>query len=173
MAKTHTHWKKTTDRNYLGEWDLPEKKDLVLTIKSYKKDESIETPNGTEKKFVVWFEEAEKPMILNTTNKSRIAAATGSPYIEDWVGKQVSLYRDKVKAFGDIHDCIRIRATAPDSKTYTCEECGSEIKAASGHSAAQIAKQSKKQFGKELCMECAHALSEEQKQDEEKEGDEE
>ena len=166
-TKTHTHWKKTTDRNYLGEWDLPEKDDLVVTIKSYEQDKEIKTDKGTDKKFVVWFKEAEKPMILNTTNKGRIAAAVGSPYIEDWVGKKVSLYRDRVKAFGDIHDCIRIRSTAPDSKTYICDECGSEIKTSSGHSPKQIATASKKQFGKTLCMECAHTLKEEQKQEEE------
>lgn len=170
-AKTHTHWKKTTDRNYLGEWDLPEKDDLVLTIDKYKEDEAVEIfkegKKSTEKHFVVWFKEAEKPMILNTTNKKRIAAAVGSPYIEEWPGHKVSLYRDQVKAFGDIHDCIRIRSNAPDDKEYVCEECGSTIKAASGHSPKQIAAASKKQFGQELCMECAHALSEQNKQEEE------
>lgn len=169
--KTHTHWKKTTDRNYLGEWDLPEKGDLVVTIDKYKEDEKVETFKGdkksTENHFVIWFKEAEKPMILNTTNKKRIAAAVGSPYIEDWPGHKVALYRDKVKAFGDIHDCIRIRSNAPEEKTYICEECGSEIKAEAGHTPKQIAAASKKQLGRELCMECARAAKEEEKQDQE------
>lgn len=55
-------------------------------------------------------------MILNKTNCKAIAKAVGSPYMEDWAGKKVSIYISKVKAFGDMVEAIRIREKAPQAK---------------------------------------------------------
>ena len=55
----------------------------------------------------------QKPLICNSTNAQTIIAVTGSPFVEDWASKSVSLYVAKVRAFGAVHDAIRIRPTAP------------------------------------------------------------
>ena len=52
-------------------------------------------------------------MVLNITNMKAITLAHGSPYIEDWVGKSVSVHVEQVKAFGDIWDALRINTKAP------------------------------------------------------------
>jgi hypothetical protein len=32
--KTKTHWLQTPNKNYLGHWDLPNGKDIIVTISS-------------------------------------------------------------------------------------------------------------------------------------------
>ena len=50
-----------------------------------------------------------KPMILNVTNQKALTKAIGSPFIEDWSDKTVTLYVAKVRAFGETVDALRIR----------------------------------------------------------------
>jgi hypothetical protein len=54
-------------------------------------------------------------MVANSTNLKRITKLTGSAFIEDWAGKQIVLTTEKVKAFGEIHDAVRV-STKPVSK---------------------------------------------------------
>jgi hypothetical protein len=42
-----------------------------------------------------------------------ITVAHGSPYIEDWVGKSISVHVEQVRAFGDIWDALRVSTEAP------------------------------------------------------------
>src|SRR5690606_21274219 len=62
------------------------------------------------------YREFDKPMIANKTNLKAIASATGSVYIEDWVGKQVTLFVKNIRAFGENVDAIRVRQNAPKPK---------------------------------------------------------
>jgi hypothetical protein len=50
---------------------------------------------------------------LNATNFKNIAKAHGSNFIEDWIGKKVSIYITSVKAFGSVVDALRIKPSAP------------------------------------------------------------
>jgi len=126
MEKTHIRTVNPEANKYMGEWDLPlqnngEKK---LTIKSVGKVEVL--INGTtkkESKIAVYFNEHKLPMILNATNRAAIISSVKSPYIEDWVGKIVLLYREVgVKAFGKVTDCIRIRPVAIQSMIERAKE---------------------------------------------------
>ena len=47
-------------------------------------------------------------MILNATNIKMLCGILGSPFIEDWYGRKIELTVSKVKAFGEIHDALRI-----------------------------------------------------------------
>ena len=40
-----THWLQSPNKNYLGHWDLPEGKDLILTIESAQWEE-VKNPNA-------------------------------------------------------------------------------------------------------------------------------
>ncbi len=53
-----THWLQSPNKNYLGHWDLPNSKDVVLTIKSANW-ESVKNPltNTTTDKRVIRFED--------------------------------------------------------------------------------------------------------------------
>lgn len=48
-------------------------------------------------------------MIVNSTNAKAITLAVGSPYIEDWTGKKITLYVAKIKAFGEQVDALRVK----------------------------------------------------------------
>lgn len=111
-----THWKKLYNPNYLGAWSLEEGKDIILTIKSV----ALEMVTGSDgKKYectVIKWVQNQKPMILNKTNAKTIAKLCDSPYIEDWPNTSIQLYADKVKAFGDIVEALRIRPRLPQMK---------------------------------------------------------
>lgn len=108
MSKTH--WKKTDNPNYLGAYAFDDGEKKTVTIRDLNTSEEIFNPNTNEKedKFVVKFKEKEKPLILNTTNKKAIAKATGSDFIEDWVGKRIRLHVVDVPAFGEMTPAVRV-----------------------------------------------------------------
>lgn len=115
-----THWKKQFNYDYLGSYSLPEGKDVILTLKNTRKKEVIGQNGKKEECFVCDFAEQGaadwiKPMILNRTNCKTIAKLYGTPYIEDWAGKQVQIGIDRVSAFGDTTDALRIRNIKPEA----------------------------------------------------------
>jgi hypothetical protein len=116
-TKEKTHWKKNFNYDYMGAYSLPEGKDVIVTIKSTKK-EMVTGANGKKEEcFVVYFLDSEKPMILNRTNCRAIEKLYGSPFIEDWGGKKIQLYSATVKAFGDTTDALRVRDFKPNEET--------------------------------------------------------
>ncbi len=152
-----THYKKMRNPNYLGSWDLPDGKDLVVTIKGVRNEEVFNpSDNGKEICLVMVLEGNYKPLILNSTNCKSIAKAVGSPYVEDWVGSKIALYSKKVKAFGDTVDAIRVREYAPKLPPKKhCEHCKAEIKPAYGMEVVDLVAYTKSKYGQELCAKCA------------------
>ena len=113
--KKLTHWKKLHNLDYLGSYSLEPGQDMVVTIKEAKKEQVTGSGGNKEECLVAYFTDAEKPMILNRTNCKTIEKIY-TPYIEDWVGKKIQLYVEKVRAFGDTVDALRIRPEQPDKK---------------------------------------------------------
>lgn len=114
MTTTKTHWKKAFNLEYIGSADLEDYKDIILTVKEVR----LEQTKGTkekELKNIAYFVENVKPMILNATNcKTLRKLAGGSNYINDWQNITIQLYVETgVKAFGDVIDALRIRPFAP------------------------------------------------------------
>lgn len=108
--KQLTHWKKMTNPNYIGAHDLLPNQELQLTIESVAK-EMVKGQDGKEEQCVVAkIKGAKKPMILNKTNMKIIAKVLGTPYIEEWSGKQITIFSAKVKAFGEIVEALRVKA---------------------------------------------------------------
>lgn len=63
-----------------------------------------------EMRYVIFFKEAQKGMVLNWTNIQLIAKITGSEDTDDWSGKVVQLYEDPSISFGgEIKGGIRVR----------------------------------------------------------------
>ena len=98
----------------MGTYSLPDEKDLVVTIRTTDIQE-VSSPNGkSDECLVVYFEESDKPMILNRTNARTIEKLAGSPYVEEWPGTRIQLYVAKdVKAFNTTTDALRIRDFHP------------------------------------------------------------
>jgi hypothetical protein len=151
-------FRKYMDKSFLGAWDVPKDGDLTLTIDHCEVNE-VKNERGTERKLTLHFIEDFKPMILNTTNSNTISDVYGSRQVEDWEGKKISLYTEKVRAFGGTTDALRIRPYRPESTELICEECGKQIVdvAIDGktYRAKVIAENAKTKFGRYLCYECA------------------
>ena len=110
MSKTH--WKNNFDYQYLGGYSI-EGDDLELTIVEVKQEEVKGQSGRDETCMVIYFEEVDKGMICNKTNAKTIQKVHGSPYIEDWIGKRILLGTEKVSAFGETTDALRIRQVKP------------------------------------------------------------
>jgi len=109
-----TNWKKGIDPNYIGSHELDNGdgtyREAIATIT---KAVIEETKTQEGKVAVVLYLKEFKPVILNATNGKAMKAMYGR-YIEDWVGKKITLYVQKgVKAFGDVTDAIRIKKQKP------------------------------------------------------------
>lgn len=152
--------------NYLGSWDLEEQpnREVTLTIAEIK-DEKVVGGDGREQICTVchWTDKAYKPMILNVTNKKTIAKLYKTKDTEKLKGKSVIIGTEKVKAFGDIHDALRIRSRIPAAQNQgslpKCEQCGKDINAAGKMTPEQTAAYTKQKYGQALCAECATAAA--------------
>jgi hypothetical protein len=100
-----THWKKHFDYRFISAEEL--EKNTVVTIEDIINDEAF---NGREKETVtvLKFKGARKGMILNKTNAKTISQVLKSPYVEDWLGKQITLTVRDVSAFGTTTKAIRV-----------------------------------------------------------------
>lgn len=116
--ETLTHWRKVRNPDYLGSYAMPpDGSEIILTINKAQKESVAGTDGKKEDCLVIHFAEPGwKPMILNSTNAKVIQKLAGTPYIERWGGVKVQIYTAKVKAFGDVHDALRIRTFVTESK---------------------------------------------------------
>jgi hypothetical protein len=114
MTKSKTHYKKLQDKPYIGSWDIEIGSEPIFTI-DYVKSEPVTGERGVVSKcIVVYFKERDvKPLIANKTNQNTIARVYETPYIEDWSGKQIQLFVERVNFRGEMIDAIRIRNRIP------------------------------------------------------------
>ena len=155
-----THWKKLTNPDYLGAYSIENGVDLVLTIASVKNEIITGSDGKKEECMVMYFKEPSKPMVLNATNAKMIQKLLKTPYIEEWVGHKIQIGTEKVKAFGDVVDALRVRKFLPKDNALKCEKCSGVISPAYGMSPAQLAEYTKKQYGAALCAKCASKAKE-------------
>ena len=141
-------------KTFLGGWSF-ENGDETLTIDSIGEEEMYDAETGGKKKgLVLRFRDKDLPMVLNVTNAEAIAEVTGSDKIADWIGKRIIVGTSRIKAFGKMHDAIRVRTTKPDDTEYICEECGAVLKPAAGKQPSELAEISRRNTGKVLCLAC-------------------
>lgn len=147
--------------NYLGSWDIDDAPghELILTIKVIK-DEEVMNNGKKEICTVCYFVEGYKPMILNITNKKTICKLYKTKDTDKLAGKLIAIHTEKVKAFGDIHDALRIKKEIPKAKIQTeavinCEVCTQAIVPANGMTALQLASYTSGKYGKRMCSRCA------------------
>jgi hypothetical protein len=112
----------------LGSFDLPEDKDISVTIEGVKGGELVGTGGRKSKKPIISFVGKEKKFVCNKTNAKTIAALYGN-HVEKWVGKKIALYVSTTRdpsTGGDI-PCIRVRPQMPIGKSAASEETGAAI----------------------------------------------
>ena len=110
-----THWKALTHHDYIGAYALMQgEKNIELNVViTQVKREIVTGADGKKEECTVAHLKGHKPMILNVTNQKAITKALGTPYIQDWQGKTITLYVAKVKAFGEVVDALRVKSEAP------------------------------------------------------------
>lgn len=155
-----THWKKLTNPDYLGAYALQPGEELILTIKSVSNEPVVGSDGKKEVCTVARFYEDVKPMILNATNSKTIASLFKTPYIEQWYGKKIQIYSEKVKAFGEVVDALRIRPFIPADKDLICADCGAKIVDFEKTKADVLAKYTLGKYGRMLCSSCATKAAE-------------
>lgn len=163
---SRTHWKQLQNNDWIGAYALTDGQDLTLTIDKAMQ-EQVTGNNGKREMCLTvhWVERDYKPMIVNRTNAKTITKVVGSPYIEEWHGKAITLYVDTTRLGGDIVECLRIRPYPPKQTKQTatakeklvCSECGKEIKSEFGLTPEQIAESTTQKYGRMLCGSCATA----------------
>ena len=152
---SETHWKKLINPDYLGAYSLDPGKDMILTIKVVRKEMVTGADGKKEECIVCYWQEEQKPMILNVTNCKMIAKLLKTPYIERWAGHRIQIGAEVVSAFGEKVEALRVRKQLPEDAKTACEVCGQFIQPAFNMSASQLAAYTKKKYGKTMCAECA------------------
>ncbi len=160
MAKTH--WREYNDTDHLGAYSLDNGAggydDIIATIKSIRKEKIAGAENKKEDVMVMYFHEAHKPMVVNATNAKTLEKRFKSAYVEDWIDKRIQIGVERVKAFGDYVDALRIRAFPPappkSAGPEKCSECDGEIKATEKMNAKQLVAFAMNKFGQVLCADC-------------------
>jgi uncharacterized protein with PIN domain len=153
--------------NFLGSWDLDELpgREITLTIEKIVDEEIVVSTQKEVCTVCYWTDRAYKPMILNVTNKKTLCKLHKTKDTDKLKGKSVIIGIERVKAFGDVYDALRIRLKMPQIKeeAVKCESCGKNIPASNGMTSAQVGAYTKKKYGKCLCAECATAIAKENK----------
>jgi hypothetical protein len=114
-----THWLQNPNKSYLGHWDLPDGKDVVLTIDKAQW-ETVKNPStgSSDEKRVIRFKEKHKwvkPFICNEVNAKNILKSTNEKYMEDCEGKKIKLSISQTKVAREMIDCIRVKTESSDS----------------------------------------------------------
>jgi hypothetical protein len=86
-------------------------KALTLTVARVEREKMFQPKNASEtEKWVVYFQEAKKGVVLNRTLAFQIAEILGSEETEDWVGAMITLYPQPMTVAGRKVVAIRARA---------------------------------------------------------------
>ncbi len=163
---TKTHWREIKQAEYLGGHDLSDGKggfrEIPVTIKRAMKKKVQDIQGDSTDELVLEFVDEAKPMIVNVTNARAITKLAGSPHIEDWAGKEIVIGTTKVKAFGEVHDALRVRPYPPKKQapTVNCVECGKPITPFEGAPVDVIIAKSTEELGQPTCVPCWKAKKE-------------
>lgn len=114
-----TDWRSLFEKKYIGSWDIPEGRDVVVIIDRVKGGELTMAGGVKNKKPLIYFrnvKDPSKPMAAGATVCKTISKLLGTNDVEQWAGKSVVLYRTTTENSEGTIDCIRVRPYPPKSK---------------------------------------------------------
>lgn len=163
-----THWRKIIESDYLSGADLDDGKgktvDIDVTIRRAAQERVKDVNGKDETCLVLRFEGDLKPMICNVTNAKTISKLVGSTYIEDWAGKRITIGTERVRAFGELWNALRVRKVPPKAATPnaapTCADCKQTVPEYQGVAGAVIAERYEQMYGAPLCYACGQKRKE-------------
>jgi hypothetical protein len=84
--------------------------DLLLTIRGFEEENVAPDDKPREMKWVMYFEETDKGLVMNSTNLQLAAIALNSQDTDDWVGQKIVAFNDPaVQYAGKITGGVRLR----------------------------------------------------------------
>ncbi len=117
MSEELKHYRYGGDITHIGMEVLPSGKDIVVEIERIAYVEREKINGETKSAWIGYFKKNPYftlPMVLNSTNRKRIARLSGTPYIETVKNLPVTLTKEMDKAFGGGKDWgLRISLIAP------------------------------------------------------------
>lgn len=116
MTNKKTHWRQVAGKEYLVGEQL-NGKETTLTIKNVVKEDVLnlqETIKNKgekvyDKKAVMYFEKTDLKLVMNVTNLKTTSKVLGSKFVQDWIGKQITLIPVTAKFYGEVSEVIRIK----------------------------------------------------------------
>ena len=98
--------------SYLKQSDFDEN-GLIVTVARVDNKNVAKEDEPPEHKWIVYFNEYEKGMVLNSTNIQALAKACNSDDTDDWTGKEVVVYVDPPVGYvGKVTGGLRIKRYA-------------------------------------------------------------
>jgi hypothetical protein len=105
-----------TESKYLKHEEL-DGHDWDFTVDRVERHEMKNNEGQKEQKFVVFFKEMEKGMILNATNMKTITKLMGTNESDEWKGNRITVYtKDDIEMGGEMKSGLRVRPKAPVAK---------------------------------------------------------
>ena len=84
---------------------------MLLTIDKWELAQ-VGTPDQPQEKPVLYFRGKQKGLVLNKTNGNAIAELHGEE-MDDWPGKEITIFPTTTEYKGKRADCIRIKMPEP------------------------------------------------------------
>ncbi len=82
---------------------------VPVTIEEVKAELVKEGTKDQERVLVVYFEGKDRGVVLKKERANELTSITGSEDSDDWKGKQVAMYTQKKKAFGETLNVIHFK----------------------------------------------------------------
>ena len=109
MNEITGNWKKNFDYRFISAEDL-DGQPRTLTIKAVGKDQAFNSKaRRNEDVVVLTFAETDKMMVLNKTNAKTITRNLGTPIVEKWKGKQITINPVQENIAGEPMQVIRVK----------------------------------------------------------------
>lgn len=103
------HVSQLVNSKYLKQSDF--ERPALMTIDRVQQETMQRDDGDDELKWVMYFREAEKGLVMNLTNGQLAARALGSDDSDDWIGRQIVVYTDPNVSFGGkVVGGLRLRA---------------------------------------------------------------
>ena len=98
-----------SNSKYLSKGDVA--KPVVVTVTGLQQENVARQNEKPKMKYIMYFKELDKGLVMNPTNGNAMLAITGSEQLEAWTGAKIVLFNDPTVSFGQKQvGGIRIRA---------------------------------------------------------------
>jgi|TARA_B110000908_G_scaffold128298_1_gene150640 hypothetical protein len=107
--KENTHWRKVMNTKFLNGDEIP-LEGFVVKIEKYT-EERFYSPKAkkNEDHVMLWFKNIDKPMILTNRKAKQLSRVLRSPFMADWLEKDILLTPISEKHFGEIFKVIHVK----------------------------------------------------------------